>query len=242
MTTTTPQQPSVPDSTKNSTFCSAVAPQSLRITCYGSSSSKTPEKYLREARVLGYILARRGHVCVNGAGSFGCMAAMNDGVLEGNGHVVGVIHEMFLVDNGYWGGGGGGVDGRDEGVVVIRDGGAHRVFQHALTRSKHETVAQDHPVAEAPIREILVAGGDDLQERKKLLVQKCDGLVVLPGGPGTWDEVRYGRYNGNEYAVVVQLCSHSHGFHVNTALGNGMCPAFEPQSASDCLRQCGRIL
>ena len=55
------------------------ASRPLNITCYGSSSSKTPERDLEEARLLGYILSRRGHVCINGAGSYGCMAAMNDG-------------------------------------------------------------------------------------------------------------------------------------------------------------------
>ncbi|KAG7361310.1 TIGR00730 family protein [Nitzschia inconspicua] len=165
-----------------SEFCAAEASKPLRITCYGSSSSRTPEKYLKEARSLGYILAKRGHVCVNGAGSYGCMAAMNDGVLAGNGHVIGVIHEMFLVDNGYWGVGG----------KVIRDGGAHKVFENATTRSNdhHTSLTIAHPKEnDGPVREILVAGGSDLQERKKLLVQSCDALVVLPGGPGTWDEL-----------------------------------------------------
>lgn len=168
-----------------SEFCAVPATKSLRVTCYGSSSSKTPEKYLKEARALGYILARRGHVCVNGAGSYGCMAAMNDGVWVGEGHVIGVIHEMFLVDSGYW-----GVDGK-----VIRDGGAHKVFENAKTKSKRHTdtnlplTTTTSKDTDRPIREILVAGGKDLQERKKLLVQKCDALVVLPGGPGTWDEV-----------------------------------------------------
>ena len=101
---------------------------------------------------------------MNGAGSFGCMAAMNDGAVVGDGHIVGVIHSMFLVDGGDW---------------VDRDGGAHQVFDKANP---------DH--RDGPIREILVAGGDDLQERKKLLVDKAEALVVLPGGPGTWDEVR----------------------------------------------------
>jgi predicted Rossmann-fold nucleotide-binding protein len=172
----------------NGKFCAELAPRSLRVTCYGSSSSRTPERYLREARSLGYILARRGHVCVNGAGSFGCMAAMNDGCLAGNGHVVGVIHEMFLVDNGYW--------GNSETVTktVIRDGGAHRVFENATMGSNEEHEESHSGAAVAadehgPIREILVAGGDDLQERKKLLVRNADALVVLPGGPGTWDEV-----------------------------------------------------
>ena len=155
-----------------SKFCSQEAKSSLRVTCYGSSSAKTPERYLEAARSLGYILARRGHVCVNGAGSYGCMAAMNDGAVAGNGHIIGVIHEMFLVDGGYdaWG-----------GRKITRDGSAHKAFDAALNNEKQESGG--------PIREILVAGGDDLQERKKLLVDKADALVVLPGGPGTWDEV-----------------------------------------------------
>ena len=37
--------------------------------------------------------------------------------------------------------------------------------------------------------EILLATGNDLQERKRLLVRDADALVVLPGGPGTWDEL-----------------------------------------------------
>lgn len=32
-------------------------------------------------------------------------------------------------------------------------------------------------------------GGNDLQERKKFLVNNTDAIIVLPGGPGTWDEV-----------------------------------------------------
>jgi predicted Rossmann-fold nucleotide-binding protein len=123
---------------------------------------------MKEARALGYILAKRGHVCVNGAGSYGCMAAMNDGAMAGNGHIVGVIHEMFLVDGGFWG-----------EKNIDRDGGAHKVFDSASSDNIN-----------GPIREILVAGGDDLQERKKFLVDKAEALVVLPGGPGTWDEVR----------------------------------------------------
>ena len=130
----------------------------LRVCCYGSSSCDTPEAYLAAAHQLGLTLAQRGHTCVNGAGSFGCMAALNEGAAEGDGAIVGVIHEMWMVDN--W------------SAKGLRDGGAHPVFQG------------DHDK-----REILVAGGPDLQERKKLLVQGADALIVLPGGPGTWDEL-----------------------------------------------------
>ena len=90
-------------------------------------------------------------------------AAMNDGADTGGGHIVGVIHSMFVVDGSDW---------------CMRDGGAHRIFQSKDTSEQ------------GPKRELLVAGGDDLQERKKLLVDGAHALVVLPGGPGTWDEVR----------------------------------------------------
>lgn len=121
---------------------------------------------MKEARSLGYILARRGHTCVNGAGSFGCMAAMNDGAVVGNGHIVGVIHEMWVVD------------GSDNYTWEnVRDGGAHQIFTSNV---------KDR---DGPIREFRIAHGNDLQERKKLLVEGADALVVLPGGPGTWDEV-----------------------------------------------------
>jgi predicted Rossmann-fold nucleotide-binding protein len=171
------------------------------VTVYGSSSGKTPQRYLKEARNVGYILAKRGHVCVNGAGQYGCMAAMNEGVELGDGSVVGVIHEMFLVDNGYWETTASGTASESsqssrsqshssKRTVIIRDGGAHGVFTNATTRHKDDKVTTIvTPGQRPPIREILVAGGDDLQERKKLLVRGTDALIVLPGGPGTWDEL-----------------------------------------------------
>ena len=98
---------------------------------------------------------------------------MNDGADAGDGHVVGVIHEMFFVDGKDW--------------ECNRDGGAHKVFGNpAEAKSSGTNNSND----KGPTREILVAGGNDLQERKRLLVKGADGLVVLPGGPGTWDEVR----------------------------------------------------
>lgn len=163
---TTPPFVVVDPKVQESEFCSVTAKRPLRVTCYGSSSAKTPDKYLRSAKSLGYTLAKRGHICVNGAGNFGCMAAMNDGAVFGNGHIIGVIHEMFLVDGGYFAG----------KPVNFDDIGTHKAFQN---RKKD---------AEGRIREICVAGGDDLQERKRLLVQNADALIVLPGGPGTWDE------------------------------------------------------
>mmetsp|Transcript_14092 Transcript_14092/g.29784 ORF Transcript_14092/g.29784 Transcript_14092/m.29784 type:complete len:427 (+) Transcript_14092:59-1339(+) len=215
----------------------STAPRSLNVTCYGSSSAKTPERYLHEARLLGYILAKRGHVCINGAGSYGCMAAMNDGVHAGDGHVRGVIHEMFLADNGYLDNNGkDAIDSKDaididivdrsqtkpNQKTLLRRASSHRVFENAIVLSRHGQNQQQQqpktnrqgttdgnsngdddekasttgipsddetPKKPSPIREILVAGGDDLQERKKFLVTNTDALIVLPGGPGTWDEL-----------------------------------------------------
>jgi len=176
--------------TVNNKFCLQKATTSLNVTCYGSSSAKTPIRYLEEARSLGYMLARRGHICINGAGSYGCMAAMNDGVLAGDGHVRGVIHEMFLVDNGYV-----GINGKK----LLRRGSSHQVFENAIIFQNKDHVANDDKCVDdntttdyaekGLIREIHVAGGDDLQERKKFLVNNTDAVIVLPGGPGTWDEL-----------------------------------------------------
>lgn len=147
----------------DSPFVQTKSSEALRVCCYGSSSPRTPQAYLDEAWNVGYVLAKRGHTCVNGAGSSGCMASLNDGASDGNGNIVGVIHEMFVVDGSDW---------------VNREGGAHPELQKTTTSG-------------GPHRELLVAGGDDLQERKKLLVQDADAIIVLPGGPGTWDEVKH---------------------------------------------------
>jgi predicted Rossmann-fold nucleotide-binding protein len=181
----------------------------LRVTCYGSSSSLTPQDYLQDAFDVGYLLAVRGHVCVNGAGSYGCMAALNDGAAHGNGHIVGVIHEMWLLD--------GENAAATYGKRNLRDGGAHPVFGSSAssdalaggpkvdapaTASRESRHGGPHPALSpgssnddsegrkgGPIREMLVARGKDLQERKRLLVENSDALIVLPGGPGTWDEL-----------------------------------------------------
>ena len=187
---TTPTTSRIDPSTVNSDFVQRQATKPLRVCCYGSSSSETPLRYLSSARSLGYILAKRGHTCVNGAGAYGCMAAMNDGADIGEGHIVGVIHEMWL-----------------QKESNVRDGGAHQIFlpqQQQQRRSTENSAAIQTSSASSnnetlptttttswtgPKHELLVAGGNDLQERKRLLVEKADALIVLPGGPGTWDEL-----------------------------------------------------
>ena len=130
---------------------------SLRVCCYGSSSELTPIEYLEDAYSLGYALGKRGHTCVNGAGMAGCMAAMNDGAADADGNIVGVIHEMFVVDGSDW------------------KEGSHAIF--GPNRKSHASI------------QLLIAGGNDLQQRKKMLAEKADAFVVCPGGPGTFDEL-----------------------------------------------------
>ena len=85
--------PLVSAAVQSSAFAQSKATKSLRVCCFGSSSSQTPEAYLKPSAEVGYLLAVRGHICVNGAGNYGCMGALNQGAVAGNGHIVGVIHE-----------------------------------------------------------------------------------------------------------------------------------------------------
>lgn len=83
------------------------------------------------------------------------MGAMNQGVMDVDGKVVGVIHEMFV---------------KKESSYVE---GCHEVFK----QDRGERV------------QLVIVGGKDLQERKRKLVEDADALIVLPGGPGTFDEL-----------------------------------------------------
>ena len=63
--------------------------KSICVYC-GSSDSVSPD-YLAAARQMGRVLASRGIRLVFGGGKTGLMGAVADGVLEGDGEVVGVI-------------------------------------------------------------------------------------------------------------------------------------------------------
>ena len=134
------------DAAASASSYTAASCSPLRVCVFGSSSARTRPDYLAEARGLGALLAARGHVCLNGAGRFGGMGALNEGCLAGGGRVEGVIHRMWLPSGG-----------KDE-------------LQHGLT-------------------ELKVASGPTLAERKKLLCEDADCFIILPGGPGTYDEM-----------------------------------------------------
>lgn len=173
---------------------------------------------MRPSAEVGYLLGVRGHVCVNGAGSYGCMGAMNDGALEGNGHILGVTHEMWITQ---------GEDSRRRWNLhrPLRDTGAHPAFAstvpqyHGSSSSLHVSLGNSSSSTMEPIRQLLVATGKDLQERKKLLIDNSDALVVMPGGPGTFDEVSP-RKNDRVRALAMPPRS---SYFSGTALGNGVC-------------------
>lgn len=71
----------------------------MRVCVFGSSSNHTRDLYFQESVRLGELLAKGGHVCVNGAGATGCMGGVNEGVSRHNGKIKGIIHRRFCVDN-----------------------------------------------------------------------------------------------------------------------------------------------
>lgn len=70
----------------------------MRVCVFGSSSSATLPIYLEAAHALGEEIAKRHYVCVNGGGANGVMGSLNEGCTKAGGHIIGVIHEMFVVD------------------------------------------------------------------------------------------------------------------------------------------------
>lgn len=117
----------------------------MRFCVFGSSSAKTPQKYLEVAHTLGREIAGAGHDAVTGGGQFGCMMGAQQGCIEAGGEVIYVVHQKFID--------GGSVDVNAKGV-----------------------------------KEVICAQGDDLTERKRLLVDYSDAIMICPGGVGTFDE------------------------------------------------------
>ncbi len=74
--------------------------EEVNICVFAASSQRIDDVYMEQARRLGALMAGRGWGCVNGAGGFGLMKAVTDGVLDAGGRVLGVIPK-FMVDNGW---------------------------------------------------------------------------------------------------------------------------------------------
>ena len=68
-----------------------------RICVYCGSRPGVAPEYMRAGKALGAAIAEAGYGLVYGGGTKGIMGAVAEGVLENNGHVLGIIPE-FLVD------------------------------------------------------------------------------------------------------------------------------------------------
>jgi uncharacterized protein (TIGR00730 family) len=76
-----------------------------------------------------------------------------------------------------YGGGRKGLMGIVADAVLEKNGKVTGIIPHLLTTSE-----QQHN----GITELIIA--DDMHSRKKLLYEKCDAAIILPGGIGTLDE------------------------------------------------------
>jgi hypothetical protein len=68
----------------------------VRIAVFCGSSTRAPERYHADARVVGDAIARRGHVLVYGGGRTGLMGSVADAALAAGGVVHGVILREFV--------------------------------------------------------------------------------------------------------------------------------------------------
>ncbi len=75
----------------------------MKICIFGAASAHIDEKYIQKTEELGFLLAKRGHSLVFGAGATGLMGAAARGFKRGGGKILGVIPQFF----------------KDEGVEVI---------------------------------------------------------------------------------------------------------------------------
>jgi uncharacterized protein (TIGR00730 family) len=68
----------------------------MKVSVFGGSQPKAGSAAYEEARLLGEMLAQRGHVVLNG-GYIGTMEAVSRGAYEAGGHVIGVTCEDIEV-------------------------------------------------------------------------------------------------------------------------------------------------
>ena len=64
----------------------------MRVSVFGGSQPREGDAAYKEARLLGELLAQRGHIVLNG-GYIGTMEAVSRGASDAGGHVIGVTCE-----------------------------------------------------------------------------------------------------------------------------------------------------
>lgn len=111
------------------------------ISVFCGSSSGNEEIFIKQAELLGEIIARRGYGVVYGGARVGLMGAVAKGALKEGGEVIGIIPE-FLKEK----------------------------------ELEYKDISRMHVV-------------DTMHERKAMMNDLSDGVVALPGGFGTMDEL-----------------------------------------------------
>jgi uncharacterized protein (TIGR00730 family) len=89
------------------------------------------------------------------------------------GHLL-AAHNITLI----YGGGNKGIMGAIANAVLEKNGTVTGIIPQLLTDREH---------SHQGITELIVV--DDMHSRKKLLYEKCDAAIILPGGFGTLDEL-----------------------------------------------------
>lgn len=78
--------------------------------------------------------------------------------------------------------------GGSTGVMGAVNRGARSVADGKIVTVIHEKWTVDGGTAYRDANQMIVCGGNDLQERKRVLLDQSDCLVIMPGGVGTLDE------------------------------------------------------
>ena len=71
-----------------------------KICVYCASSTQIDDRYFRDARRLGQLMAEQGVTLLNGAGNMGLMAESADACLEAGGRAIGII-PTFMIKEGW---------------------------------------------------------------------------------------------------------------------------------------------
>lgn len=139
----------------------------MKITVFGSSSKSTPQLYRDEAFKLGQLIAAEGHTCING------------GTIESAMNIASPGARICLICHYIIGGRFGVMGSLSEGARD-KDGKIIGII--------HEKFCVDGE-EDGETKTMIISRGPDLTERKQLLYDNGDCIIVLPGGVGTFDEL-----------------------------------------------------